>query len=38
MALQTNINIFKNQTIEGKNVTSQLALLQDPSPIPTIDL
>jgi hypothetical protein len=38
MALQTNVNILKNQTIEGENVTSQLAPPQDPSPIPTIDL
>jgi hypothetical protein len=38
MALQTNVNILKNQTIEGENVTSQLAPLQDPSAIPTTDL
>jgi hypothetical protein len=35
MALQTNVNILKNQTIKGENVTFQLALLEDPYPLLT---
>lgn len=35
MALQTNVNILKNQTIKGENVTSQLAPLEDPYPLLT---